>query len=87
MVAPTDLPETINYNESVRQKLNSIRHDMEFVRREESKLHELIASLSQAEKDRLEEELTLIPTVATTATETNVNGAAATDNNGMPSVS
>ena len=42
-------------------KLNK-RHDKELVRREESKLHELIASLSEEEIQRLEEELILVPT-------------------------
>ena len=57
IIAPTSLPETIKYNESVRLKLNK-RHDKEFVRREENKLHELIASLSEEEIARLEEKLT-----------------------------
>ena len=61
LIAPSGLPETIKYNESVRMKLNK-RHDKEFVRREESKLHELIASLSEEEIARLEEELILVPT-------------------------
>lgn len=43
-------------------KLNK-RHDPEFVRREESRLHELIASLSEEETARLEEELTLTATL------------------------
>ena len=41
-------------------KLNK-RHDKEFVRREEGKLYEFIASLSEEEIARLEEELILIP--------------------------
>ena len=36
---------------------------MDFVRREENKLYELIDSLSQEEIARLEEELILIPTL------------------------
>ncbi len=60
MIAPSGLPSTIRYGDSVRAKLNK-RHDKEFIRREESKLHELIASLPEEEIARLEEELTLIP--------------------------
>ena len=46
----------------MRAKLNK-RHDKEFVRREESKLHELIASLPEEEIARLEEELILVAIV------------------------
>ncbi len=60
MIAPSGLPSTIRYSDSVRAKLNK-RHDKEFIRREESKLHELIASLPEEEIARLEEELILIP--------------------------
>ena len=60
---PNQLPATIKYNESVRQKLSQVQHDMDFVRREENKLYELIDSLSQEEIARLEEELILIPTL------------------------
>ena len=63
MIVPNQLPATIKYNESVRQKLSQVQHDMDFVRREENKLYELIDSLSQEEIARLEEELILIPTL------------------------
>jgi len=41
LIAPSGLPATIRYNDSVRAKLNK-RHDKELIRREESKLYELI---------------------------------------------
>lgn len=62
MIAPTGLPESIKYKESVKDKLN-IRHDKEFIRREESKLYELIATLPEDEIARLEEPLDLIPSI------------------------
>ena len=42
------MPPTIRYEESVKAKLNK-RHDKEFIRREESRLHELIATLPEVE--------------------------------------
>lgn len=48
LIAPSSLPPTIRYEESVKAKLNK-RHDKEFIRREESRLHELIATLPEVE--------------------------------------
>lgn len=70
VIAPTGLPETIKYNESVRAKLNK-RHDKEFIRREESKLHELISSLPEEEIARLDEELILVSRVEASPAQNN----------------
>ena len=48
VIAPTNLPQSICYHSSVREKLNT-RHDNEFIRREESSLYEMIASLPEVE--------------------------------------
>ncbi len=61
VLKPSGVPESINYSDSVRSKLQYDRFDKEFIRREESKLHEMILSLPEAEIDKLEDELTLIP--------------------------
>ena len=59
--APSNLPATIKYFDSVKAKLNK-RHDKELIRREESLLYEKISSLPELEIQRLDDVLTLVPT-------------------------
>ena len=85
VIMPNHMPATIKYNESVRQKLSPLKHDMDFVRREENKLYELIDSLSQEEIAKLEDTLTLVPLQPNS--NTTQNPAAGNSNGGMANVS
>ena len=60
VLKPQGIPESIKYHSSVGQQLNKC-HDKKFIRQEESKLYELISSLPEAEIEKLEDELTIVP--------------------------